>query len=35
MPNMQPMKVAMLNRFFEEPGLFSLSNRHRLVGKTS
>ena len=35
MSNMKPMKVAMPNRFFEELGLFSLSNQHRLVGKTS
>jgi len=35
MSNMKPMKVAMPNRFFETHGLFSLSNQHRLVGKTS
>jgi RNA-directed DNA polymerase len=35
MSNMKPMKVAMPNRFFEELGLLSLSNQHRLVGKTS
>ena len=35
MSNMKPMKVAMPNRFFQELGLFSLSNQHRLVGKTS
>ena len=35
MSNMKPMKVAMPNRFFEQRGLLSLSNQHRLVGKTS
>ncbi len=35
MSNMKPMKVAMPNRFFEERGLLSLSNQHRLVGKAS
>lgn len=35
MSNMKPMKVATPNRFFEELGLVSLSNQHRLVGKTS
>jgi RNA-directed DNA polymerase len=35
MSNMKPMKVAMPNRFFEERGLVSLSNQHRLAGKTS
>lgn len=35
MSNMKPMKVAMPNRFFEEHGLLSLSNQHRLVGKAS
>ena len=35
MSNMKPMKVAMPNRFFEELGLLSLSNQHRLVGKAS
>ena len=35
MSNMKPLKVAMPNRFFEERGLFNLSNQHRLVGKSS
>ncbi len=35
MSNMKPLKVATPNRFFEELGLVSLSNQHRLVGKTS
>jgi RNA-directed DNA polymerase len=35
MSNMKSMKVAMPNRFFEERGLLSLSNQHRLVGKAS
>jgi RNA-directed DNA polymerase len=35
MSNMKPMKVAMPNRFFEQRGLFSLSNQHRPVGKAS
>jgi RNA-directed DNA polymerase len=35
MSNMKPLKVAMPNRFFEQQGLFSLLNQHRLVGKAS
>ena len=35
MSNMKPLKVAMPNRFFEQQGLFTLLNQHRLVGKAS
>ena len=35
MSNMKPLKVATPNRFFEQRGLLSLSNQHRLVGKAS
>jgi group II intron reverse transcriptase/maturase len=35
MSNMKPLKVAMPTRFFEQRGLFSLLNQHKLVGKTS
>jgi RNA-directed DNA polymerase len=35
MSNMKPLKVAMPTRFFEQQGLFSLLNQHKLVGKNS